>query len=57
MPLTVGMKQVGIKKGVVRKFLLSGNPLLIMYPFDGVGDCILSVCMGETSQRVIDKQT
>jgi hypothetical protein len=28
---------VGIEKRVTRKFLITGNPLLVLHPFEGVG--------------------
>lgn len=49
MPLTVEVQQVGIEKRVVRKCLLSGNPLLVMYPFEGVGVVSIGSTWGNIS--------
>lgn len=45
----------GDREGVVRKSLLSGNSLLVMYPFEGVESCIYRVYVGKTCQRITEK--
>lgn len=53
----VGVQQVGREKGLVRKFLISGNPLLVMHPFEGVVGVAAIVSMaGERIQRITQQQ-